>query len=73
MAAESKRRVVLFSTQPISLHDANAVLVKEGFHGVMRLDEVRQVKSIPVLGTGKTDYTKVQAMVQAQLEQLPAA
>jgi long-chain-fatty-acid--[acyl-carrier-protein] ligase len=50
------RRVVLFSTEPITLRDANARLQEEGFHGVMRLDEVRQVKAIPVLGTGKTDY-----------------
>ncbi len=50
------RRIVLFSTRPISLKDANAVLSEAGFRGVMRLDETRQIDRIPVLGTGKTDY-----------------
>ena len=50
------RRVVLFTTEEIALKDANAVLTGEGFRGVMRLDDVRRVEAIPVLGTGKTDY-----------------
>jgi long-chain-fatty-acid--[acyl-carrier-protein] ligase len=50
------RRIVLFTTEPISLEEANRLLWDEGFRGVMRLDEVRPVKAIPVLGTGKTDY-----------------
>jgi long-chain-fatty-acid--[acyl-carrier-protein] ligase len=29
----------------------------------MRLDEVRQVEAIPVLGTGKTDYKVLRAMI----------
>ena len=50
------RKVVLFTTEKVELREANAVLQKEGFRGVMRLDEVRGVDKIPVLGTGKTDY-----------------
>lgn len=57
------RRVVLFCTEAISLKDANALLAKEGFRGVMRLDEVRRVESIPVLGTGKTDYKVLRAQI----------
>jgi long-chain-fatty-acid--[acyl-carrier-protein] ligase len=49
--------------------DANALLLREGFHGVMRLDEVRQIERIPVLGTGKTDYKQLRALV---LEKVPA-
>ncbi len=30
----------------------------------MRLDEVRQVERIPVLGTGKTDYKALRAMIE---------
>ncbi len=62
---EGGRRVVLFSTEPISLREANALLHEEGFRGVMRLDEVRQVRAIPVLGTGKTDYRTLRAWVTA--------
>ena len=35
------RRVVLFTTEAITLREANEVLLREGFQGVMRLDEVR--------------------------------
>jgi long-chain-fatty-acid--[acyl-carrier-protein] ligase len=53
---DGDRRIVLFTTVPMTLQEANDVLEKEGFRGVMRLTEVRQVDRIPVLGTGKTDY-----------------
>ena len=57
------RRVVLFTTEDIALRDANALLQKEGFRGVMRLDEVRKVDVLPVLGTGKTDYKVLRGML----------
>ncbi len=57
------RTVVLFTTEPVTLKDANATLQKEGFRGVMRLDDVRAVDAIPVLGTGKTDYKVLRAML----------
>jgi long-chain-fatty-acid--[acyl-carrier-protein] ligase len=57
------RRIVLFTTEDISLRDANARLQAEGFRGVMRLDEVRKLDRIPVLGTGKTDYKALRAMI----------
>jgi long-chain-fatty-acid--[acyl-carrier-protein] ligase len=60
---ESGRRIVLFTTEPISLRDANARLLEEGFRGVLRLDEVRRVDRIPVLGTGKTDYKVLRAQI----------
>lgn len=58
------RRVVLFTTEEISLREANDLLQREGMHGVMRLDEVRRVDSLPVLGTGKTDYKVLRARIQ---------
>ncbi len=58
------RKVVLFTTEPLSLRDANALLQQEGFRGVMRVDEVRQVEQIPVLGTGKTDYKVLRGMIE---------
>ncbi len=59
--SDSGRHIVLFTTEDITLHDANALLMKEGFRGAMRLDEVRRVEAIPVLGTGKTDYKVMRA------------
>jgi long-chain-fatty-acid--[acyl-carrier-protein] ligase len=60
---EHGRRIVLFTTEEINLRDANTNLIKEGFRGVMRLDEVRKVDDIPVLGTGKTDYKVLRARI----------
>jgi long-chain-fatty-acid--[acyl-carrier-protein] ligase len=60
---EGGRRIVLFSTEALEVREANKVLEKEGFRGVMRLDEVRRVPSIPVLGTGKTDYKVLRGMI----------
>ncbi len=57
------RRIVLFTTEAISLKDANALLVKHGFRGIMRLDEVRRLDAIPILGTGKTDYKVLRTMI----------
>jgi long-chain-fatty-acid--[acyl-carrier-protein] ligase len=57
------RRVALFTTEEISLREANELLLREGFHGVMRLDEVRRVESLPTLGTGKTDYKVLRAQL----------
>jgi non-ribosomal peptide synthetase component E (peptide arylation enzyme) len=55
------RKVVLFTTETVTDREANALLQAEGFRGVMRLDEVRKVDAIPVLGTGKTDYKQLRA------------
>jgi long-chain-fatty-acid--[acyl-carrier-protein] ligase len=60
---EGGRRIVLFSTEAITLSEANGFLLQEGFRGVMRLDEVRRIDKIPVLGTGKTDYKALRAML----------
>ena len=48
--------------------NGGSLLVKEGLHGVMRLDEVRRVEKLPVLGTGKTDYKVLRGMVQGRHE-----
>ncbi|MGL6097801.1 MAG: AMP-binding protein [Fimbriiglobus sp.] len=58
------RTVVLFTTEEITVRDANALLVREGFRGVMRLDAVRKVDAIPVLGTGKTDYKVLRKLIE---------
>lgn len=59
------RMVVLFTTFDLPLREANAVLHAEGFRGVMRLDEVRRVDAVPLLGTGKIDYKVLRGMIAA--------
>ena len=58
------RRIVLFTTAEIKLADANALLGQAGFRGIMRLDEVRRMEALPVLGTGKIDYKVLRAQIQ---------
>ncbi|HEX4138925.1 MAG TPA: AMP-binding protein, partial [Candidatus Methylacidiphilales bacterium] len=57
------RKIVLFTTADIALADANALLTAAGFSGIMRLDEVRKLPALPLLGTGKTDYKVLRAQI----------
>jgi long-chain-fatty-acid--[acyl-carrier-protein] ligase len=66
--ADGGRRIVLFTTTAITLREANDLLLKEGFHGVLRLDEVRAMDKLPVLGTGKTDYKVLRGQIMAKEE-----
>ncbi len=70
--SEGSRRIVLFTTEPIDLTAANELLLQEGFRGVLRLDEVRHVPAIPVLGTGKTDYKELRKLITAADSLAPA-
>lgn len=58
------RRVVLFTTLEISLSEANGLISQAGLRGLMRLDEVRKIDKIPILGTGKTDYKVLRAQIE---------
>jgi long-chain-fatty-acid--[acyl-carrier-protein] ligase len=58
------RFVVLFTTEDLSLVHANKMLSASGFRGVMRLDEVHRVDSIPLLGSGKVDYKSLRRHVE---------
>ncbi len=59
------RHITLFTTFPYTLREASQVLLQAGITGVMRLDEVRQLPKIPVLGTGKTDYKELRNLLSA--------
>lgn len=60
---ETGRKIVLFTTADLKLADANALLGQAGFRGIMRLDEVRRIDSLPLLGTGKIDYKVLRAQI----------
>ena len=63
------RMIVLFATVPISMREASEVLLEAGLRGVMRLDAVQRIETIPVLGTGKTDYKSLRSQVEVLVEQ----
>ena len=60
--------IVLFTTVPISMREASEVLLEAGLRGVMRLDAVQRIETIPVLGTGKTDYKSLRSQVEVLAE-----
>ncbi len=60
---EGGRRIALFTTEPITLAEANRLLEQEGFRGVMRLTEVLRVEKIPQLGSGKVDYKALKKLL----------
>lgn len=55
--------IVLFATKHIDLNEANEYLMKEGVAAISKIRKVVVLESIPVLGTGKTDYKALKAMV----------
>jgi long-chain-fatty-acid--[acyl-carrier-protein] ligase len=61
---ETPRRIVLFTTEDISLEAANDLLDKEGLRGIMRFDDVKRLEKIPTLGTGKVDNKSLRALIQ---------
>ncbi len=63
---ENPRRIVLFTTEDISLESANDVLAKEGLRGIMRFDEVQRLEKIPTLGTGKLDNKFLRGLLQKE-------
>lgn len=54
--------IVLFTTLGISKEEANAALRAARLSGLFAVARVRKMESIPVLGTGKTDYKALKAM-----------
>lgn len=67
---DGKRQIVLFTTEPVTLGQANELLLNAGLRGIMRLDEVRQLPQIPVLGNGKADYKQLRALLIPPLSQV---
>jgi len=67
------RSIILFTTEEITLRQANAILAEAGLRGVMRLDEVVRLDAIPILGTGKTDYKVLRQMVTERVQAAKAS
>ena len=56
--------IVAFTTDDdMQVQALNEYLRKKGVSNLIRIDEVRQVNIIPILGSGKTDYKILKAMI----------
>lgn len=60
---DGRPSLVLFSSAPLTPERANEILKTEGFPHLVHISEVRKVKEMPVLGSGKTDYQGLKAML----------
>jgi long-chain-fatty-acid--[acyl-carrier-protein] ligase len=54
---------VLFCIRAIARDEANGVLGRTGLSPLHFIRQVRQVDKIPLLGTGKTDYRALKALL----------
>ncbi len=61
--SEDQPELVLFSIRPISREEANAVIGQTGLSPLHFIRRVCTVEKIPVLGTGKTDYRALKALL----------
>lgn len=55
--------IILFTTQNISMAEANAALRQAGLSPLYAVRRVVKLEAIPLLGTGKTDYRALRALV----------
>lgn len=62
-AADATPELVLFTTGEVTREEANAVLKAAGLSPLHFIRQVRRVDAIPVLGTGKTDYRALKALL----------
>jgi long-chain-fatty-acid--[acyl-carrier-protein] ligase len=64
---EARTELVLFTTRPITREEANAAIREAGFSPIHNVRMVRSLERIPLLGTGKTDYRALKALLTAAL------
>lgn len=62
---DAKAVIYLFTTVPLTKEEANAALRAGGLSGLHAVHCVREVGAIPVLGSGKTDYQSLKALLVA--------
>ena len=62
---DGRPKLVAFAAGELSVETANATLKIAGFPPLVHISETRQIKSLPVLGSGKTDYQELKGSLQA--------
>ncbi len=57
---EGKPQLVVFTTKPLNVNEANERIKAAGLSRLVKISNVIAVDEIPLMGTGKTDYRKLQ-------------
>lgn len=60
----AKAFLVLFTTQKIEPKEANHMLKETGFSRIVKVAKVYHLEEIPVMGSGKVDYRRLQSLVE---------
>jgi long-chain-fatty-acid--[acyl-carrier-protein] ligase len=60
---ETRPLLILFTSGSLSRDRANEVLHTSGFPHLVHISEVRNVKVVPLLGSGKTDYQSLKTLL----------
>lgn len=63
-----KSQLILFTESYLTLRDANQALKKQGLSNLSKISEIRQMKKIPLTGTGKVHYRLLQSEITGQVE-----
>lgn len=59
---EGKPRLILFSVIHLDRDEVNGALQSAGFSNLVKINAVNKIDEIPLMGAGKTDYRKLQAL-----------
>ncbi len=62
-AIDGHPEIVLFSTIPVKREEINTMLKNAGLSALHNIRRLKNMKEIPLLGTGKTDYKVLQQMI----------
>lgn len=59
-----KSELILFTTLSLDIGDVNMILRKAGCSRLVKINKIKRIDSIPLMGTGKVDYRFLQRMVE---------
>ncbi len=60
---QGKPQLIVFSTIFLDTEEVNGILREAGFSRLAKISDVRKIEEIPLMGTGKTDYRRLQSYV----------
>lgn len=63
---ENKPEIVLFSVKDLDREKVNEQIKKGGLSPLHNIRQIIKIESIPVLGTGKTDYKKLKLILKGE-------
>ena len=56
-----KPELILFSTVPLEQDETDEILKNAGFSRLIKISSIRKINEIPLMGSGKTDYRRLQS------------